>query len=252
MPSTMRQFQALLATEVRLFLREPTALFFSLAFPLILLLFVGSIGASEEVATGVRFVDTYMASMIAVTAANVGIMGLSIHVAENRSRGALKRYHLSPMHPAVFFAAQLATALVTVAISLLGLIAVTIVLYGLSNTANWLLLFFYTLLALWTTVSWGLFLGGLRLPLRSVQVISAAVFFLMFFSSGAALPRQAFPEWLQGITAWNPIAVLNDTLVQAYTGYGEVTAVRIAALVLSTLCVNFITSKAFDWEGHSS
>lgn len=249
---TATQFGALLRTEVLLFLREPTALFFSLAFPLILLLFVGSVGATNEVAEGVRFIDTYMASMVAVTAANVGIMGLSIHVAENRSRGALKRYRLSPMNPVVFFAAQFATALVTLVVSLLGLVIVTLVLFGLDDSANWLLFLAMALLALYVAVSWGLFLGGLRLPLRSVQVVSAAVFFLMFFSSGAALPRESFPEWLQAVTAWNPLAVANDLLVMSYADYGSVELARVAALVASTLIVNAITTVTFDWEGRNS
>ncbi|WP_300266537.1 ABC transporter permease [Microbacterium sp.] len=252
MTSISRQFTTLLRTEVLLFLREPTALFFSLAFPLILLLFVGSIGATDEVDDGIRFIDTYMASMVAVTAANVGIMGLSIHVAENRARGALKRYRLSPMSPGIFFGAQFATALVTVIVSLIGLIVVTLALYGLSIDANWPLFLATALLSLYVAVSWGLFLGGLRLPLRSVQVISAAVFFLMFFSSGAALPRESFPEWLQAIVAWNPLAVANDLLMSSYAAYGVVEIARIAALVISTLIVNAITSVTFDWEGRNS
>lgn len=252
MTTISRQFGALVRIEILLFLREPTALFFSLAFPLILLLFVGSIGATDEVGDGIRFIDTYMASMVAVTAANVGIMGLSIHVAENRARGALKRYRLSPMHPLVFFGAQFATALVTVIVSLLGLIIVTLALYGLSVHADWPLFLATALLTLYISVSWGLLLGGLQLPLRSVQVISAAVFFLMFFSSGAALPKESFPEWLQAIIAWNPLAIANDLLMSSYADYGSVDIARIVALIVSTLIVNVITSATFDWEGRNS
>lgn len=40
----LRSAAALAVTETRLFGREPFAVFFSLAFPLILLLFVGSVG----------------------------------------------------------------------------------------------------------------------------------------------------------------------------------------------------------------
>lgn len=40
----LRSAAALAVTEPRLFGREPFAVFFSLAFPLILLLFVGSVG----------------------------------------------------------------------------------------------------------------------------------------------------------------------------------------------------------------
>ncbi|MEX0153354.1 ABC transporter permease [Microbacterium sp. LMI1-1-1.1] len=252
MTSLIRSLRALVGVELRLFAREPTAMFFSLAFPLILLLFVGSIGATDEVASGVRFIDTYMASMVAVTAANVGIMGLSIHVAENRSRGALKRYRLSPLHPAVFFGAQFVTAAATLAVSLVGLVVVTLALYGLSSTASWPMFLASALGVLVVTVAWGMFLGGLRLPMRSVQVVSAAVFFVMFFSSGAALPRQSFPDWLQAIVQWNPLAIANDLLVFTYSGYGEVGPARLIALALSTVVVVVATTLTFDWEGRSS
>lgn len=51
----VRSAAALSVTEIRLFAREPFAVFFSLAFPLVLLLFVGSIGG---VARGVRWLHT--------------------------------------------------------------------------------------------------------------------------------------------------------------------------------------------------
>jgi len=43
----LRSAAAPAVTETRLFGREPFAVFFSLAFPLILLLFVGSVGGAE-------------------------------------------------------------------------------------------------------------------------------------------------------------------------------------------------------------
>jgi ABC-2 type transport system permease protein len=246
-----RQVVALSRVEITLFVREPFAMFFSLAFPLVLLLFVGSVGARTEVVTVVRFIDTYMASMVGMTAANVGIMGLAIHVAENRSRGALKRYRLSPLHPSAFFTAQWITAALTLAVSLVGLTVVTFSLYGPTDATRWGAFLAVGVLALYVAVSWGMLLGGLPLPLRSVQVISAAVFFLMFFSSGAALPRQAFPQWLQSITDWNPLAQLNDLLVHFYSGAYDANWLSIGVLIVTSLVINLITIKTFNWEGQS-
>lgn len=48
----LRSAAALAVTETRLFGREPFAVFFSLAFPLILLLFVGSVGGVAELPEG--------------------------------------------------------------------------------------------------------------------------------------------------------------------------------------------------------
>ena len=48
----LRSAAALAVTETRLFGREPFAVFFSLAFPLILLLFAGSVGGVAELPEG--------------------------------------------------------------------------------------------------------------------------------------------------------------------------------------------------------
>lgn len=245
-----RQVFALSRVELTLFVREPFAMFFSLAFPLILLLFIGSTYARDQF-DGVRFIDTYMASMVGMTAANVGIMGLAIHVAENRGRGALKRLRLSPLHPSAYFTAQWVTAAVTVAFSLLGLTAVTFALYGRTDATRWGAFLAVGVLGLYVAVSWGMLLGGLPLPLRSVQVISAAVFFLMFFASGAALPRQGFPDWLQAVTDWNPMAQLNDLLVHFYSGAYEMKWLNIGVLIATSLVINLITVKTFNWEGQT-
>jgi putative membrane protein len=71
-----------------------------------------------------------MAVMVGVTAANVGLMGMSIHVAENRGQGVLKRYRLSPMPSWAYFMAQFVTALIVLVVSIAALACITILLYG--------------------------------------------------------------------------------------------------------------------------
>lgn len=245
----LRAAWALAITETRLFLREPFAVFFSLAFPLILLLFVGSIGGKAALPEGGHFIDSYMAVMVGVTAANVGLMGMSIHVAENRGQGVLKRYRLSPMPSWAYFAAQFVTALIVVILSVAALVIITFVLYGPPERSNWPLFILVSLISLYVTVSYGLLLGGLPLPVRSVQVISAAVFFLAFFASGAALPRDSFPPLLHRISDYNPLTVINEGLMHSYTAHA-VNWVALTVLLATTIVVNLITLRTFDWEGN--
>ncbi|EFF80327.1 MULTISPECIES: ABC transporter permease [Actinomycetes] len=246
-----RSTWALFRVETLLFLREPFAVFFSLAFPLILLLFVGSIGGTEELPAGGRFIDAYMATMIGVTAANVGLMGMSIHIAENRGQGVLKRYRLSPVPSSAYFIAQFCTAAVVVAISIVALAVVTLVVYGPAPHANWPMLLVVSAISLYVTMSLGLCLGGLAMPVRSVQVVSAAMFFLMFFSSGAALPRESFPDWLQTVSEFNPLTILNQALMDAYLGQ-QCSWWPLVFLIVATVILNLITVRTFDWEGSNS
>lgn len=244
----LRSAAALSVTEIRLFAREPFAVFFSLAFPLVLLLFVGSVGGVAELPQGGRFIDSYMAVMVGVTSANVGLMGMPIHVAENRGQGVLKRYRLSPMPAWAYFMAQFITALVVLVISIVALAGITILLYGPPTQVNVPIFILVSLISLYVTLSFGLLLGGLPLPVRSVQVVSASVFFLAFFASGAALPRDSFPDWLRRISDFNPLTIVNESLMNSYTDR-PVAWTSVLVLIGVTFIVNLITLRTFDWEG---
>jgi hypothetical protein len=45
----------------------------------------------------VRFIDAYFPVMVGATAANIAVLGLAIHLGENRARGVLRRFRLSPV-----------------------------------------------------------------------------------------------------------------------------------------------------------
>ena len=150
-----------------------------------------------------------------------------------------------------YFIAQFCTAAVVVAISIVALAVVTLVVYGPAPHANWPMLLVVSTISLYVTMSIGLCLGGLAMPVRSVQVVSAAMFFLMFFSSGAALPRESFPGWLQTVSEFNPLTILNQALMDAYLGQ-QCSWWRLVILIVATIILNLITVRTFDWEGSNS
>jgi ABC-2 type transport system permease protein len=53
---------------------------------------------------------------------------------------------------------------------------------------------------------------------RSSQAVGSAVFFVMLFLSGAAIPREQFPDWLDTLGSTVPLAQLTDALVNVWTG----------------------------------
>jgi ABC-2 type transport system permease protein len=235
--------------ETLLFAREPIAVFFSLAFPLLLLAFVGSIYGSQEVTEGVRFIDSYVPIMLGVTAANTGIMGLAIHLAENRSRGVLRRIRLSRIHPLEYFVAQMLCGVVVLLVSMSGLAAFSLIFYGPGQGLRPVEFVLAAVVAMYSMFSVGIFIGGLRLPVRSVQVLGTSVFFFLFFASGAAIPRNEFPDWLRAVSDFNPLTHINEFLAFAYTGTDapDWTAVLIVIGLSSGL--NLMLVRSFDWEG---
>ena len=237
--------------EIKLYVREPIAMFFSFVFPLLLLAFVGSVYGSEEFGDGIRFIDSYFPVMVGVTAANLGIMGLSIHLAESRSRGVLRRIRLSPLSPPQYFAAQMLTTVVVLILSLAGLALFTLIFYGPSAALRPVPFVAASVLVMYVMFSFGILIGGLPFPVRSVQVLGTVIFFFMFFSSGAAIQRADFPKWLLNVSEINPLTHLNQFLIFSYTGAGSPNWMALTAVFMVALGVNYISRYTFDWEGRS-
>lgn len=251
MTQLARRVLLLTALETKLFLREPVAVFFSFAFPLILLAFIGSVYGQVELESGLRFIDEYFPLMVGVTAANLGLMGLTVHVAENRARGVLRRYRLSPLSALEFFAAHVATTAVLLAVALSGLVVFTLVVYGPAGDPRLAVFVAGSLVTMYAMFSVGIFVGGLPIPTRSIQVLGSVLFFFVFFSSGAALPREEFPGWLYTLSEVNPLTHLSEVLVAGYTGRGGVPLFPLAVILAATVALNLATRHTFDWEGRS-
>jgi ABC-2 type transport system permease protein len=244
----MRRIGLVARLETALFFREPVAVFFSFAFSLLLLAFVGAV-YGDHTTDGVRFIDSYFPVMVAATAANIGVLGLAIHLAESRARGVLRRYRLSPLADLEFFVAQMLTASAVLLLSMSGLAIFTVVVYGASDALRPIPFVAASLLTMYVMFSVGVFVGGLKLPVRSVHVLGSSVYFFMFFSSGAAVPREAFPEWLRVVSELNPLTHLADVLVASYTTEGDVSILALVLILALTVALNLASRRTFDWEG---
>ena len=226
--------------ELALLLREPVAVFFSLVFPVIMYVFIGIPYASTEVAPGVRFIDVMFPSLILTVIANLLLMGMPIYLAELRSRGIDRRYATLPLRGGHFVIALLLSTLVLIA----GAVAVVLLVVAARDGVRSELWNPRLLLIMAGSIVWlsalGFLIGALRVSARTTQALSAAVFFLMFFGSGAAMPLDQLPEILKRILEWNPLKQWLDVAVGLYTGTGveRVEWLRLAlALPLTLGCV---------------
>lgn len=206
--------------EFMLLLREPVAVFFSLAFPLIIYVFIGIPYGSTEIAPGVHFIDAMFSSLILTVAANLLLMGLPIYLAELRSCGVDRRYAVLPLPGRLFASSVLASMLILLA----GSSAVIVLVVGLRDGLRATLWSPVYLLLLIGSILWlsalGFLIGALRVSARTTQALSAAIFFIMFFGSGAAVPLEGLPEILQKILEWNPLKQWLDVMIGVYTGAG--------------------------------
>lgn len=243
-----RGLRRLCRIEMLLFLREPAAVFFTLVFPMAMLLFLG-VAYGTESSDGVRYIDEYVAHIVVTIAVNLGVLGVAINIAECRASGVLRRYRLAPVPMWWFWLSQVVVGLLMFALATGALLAVVAASYGvlLASPAQFALA---VLVGLAFTFATGVLLGSLDLPARSVQIIGTGLFFVLFLGSGAAIPRDSFPGWLQALTAVNPMTPVIDAAVDAYLGRPMAAELPELALVLvaAGVIVRIARTKS-TWEG---
>ncbi|WP_058235124.1 ABC transporter permease [Devriesea agamarum] len=207
--------------ELLLLIREPVAIFFSLAFPLVIYVFIGMPYANEVLPdTQSRFIDVMFPSLVGTVSANLLLMGLPIYIAELRTRQVDKRYRSIPLPGSVFGVAVVLSMLTLTALASAVIILVVGLRHGLRSESVDPIFLLLNLGLIAFLCAAGFFLGTLPFGSRTIQAASAAVFFILFFGSGAAAPLDALPSIVQNILEWNPLKVWFDALVSVYTGSG--------------------------------
>lgn len=237
---SLRILLAWFRQELVLLLREPVAIFFSLGFPLVIYVFIGIPYANETLPNGARFIDVMFPALLGTVAANLLLMGLPIYLAELRIRSVIRRYRVMPLPGWLFAAATLLSMLVLVAAACAIVMGVIASQHGLLPTVwGWQFIALTVGLIGWLSAV-GFLIGTLPAGSRTIQALSAALFFILFFGSGAAAPIDGLPATIQSALNWNPLKQWFDVMIGIYAGL-EVTALQWArlwmALPLSILCV---------------
>lgn len=237
--------------ELALLLREPVAVFFSLVFPVIMYVFIGIPYASTEVAPGVRFIDVMFPSLILTVIANLLLMGVPIYLAELRSRGIDRRYATLPLRGGHFVIALLLSTLALVMAASMIIVLVVAVRDGVrSELWSPRLLLIMAGSIVWLSAL-GFLIGALRVSSRTTQALSTAVFFLMFFGSGAAMPLDQLPEILKRILEWNPLKQWLDVAVGLYTGTGVERVEWLRLLLALPLTLGCVLAGSRLWRRRS-
>ncbi len=151
----------------------------------------------------------HMPTYLLATFGTFGIMapalfGFGVSVAGERGQGWLRLKRASPMPPAAYLVAKLATAMAFA-------LAVVIVLFTLGALFGgvrlaggaWLLLATTLTLGSLPFCAMGLAIG-LRAGPQAAPAIVNIIYLPLAFLSGLWVPIQAFPAWLHDLAAWLP------------------------------------------------
>jgi ABC-2 type transport system permease protein len=154
--------------DQKVFWRNPAAVFFTVAFPVILLLIFATVFGDQtiDVAGGIEITTYYVPAIItlAVVSATMQTLGMSLVIAREESR--LKRVRATPLPPWVFIVGRVGNSIVVAALMLALVAALGKLLYGVP-------------------IPWG------QAPeLLVVLVVGAASFCCLGIALTAAIPSQ--------------------------------------------------------------
>jgi ABC-2 type transport system permease protein len=243
--------RALVVSDLRLFLREPVAAFFTLGYPLLLLAVFGAIYGNKprREFAGLGTVDVSVPSYMGIIIASTGLLNLAIVMATYRERGVLRRLRVTPLSP---FSVLVSQATVNAVVTIIGATLLIIggrVFFGLRFGGNPTVVLAAFLLSTLSFIALGFVLSNLANTARSAQAIGMVIFYPMIFLSGASIPLAILPASLQAAAHIYPLFYVVDLLGKAWAGAAISTMlVPAGVLTLMLVAAGGLANKTFRWS----
>ncbi|MGB5560534.1 MAG: ABC transporter permease [Paracoccaceae bacterium] len=232
-----------LLTETR---RAPIALFWNLAFPLLILVGLMLIFGGDQTAQQQRV----LGGVLTINLIAAAFFGISLHMVSLREAGLYRRYHATPISSLSVVAAHSITASVNVLGSLILQLIVARFGFGVAVEGSILTLVAVLLLAAFAFIPLGLIVGSIGRDMRIAPALSNLLFFPMAFLSGAAIPLSVMPEALQRIATLLPATYVVDLFRGAIQDRLDLwSAILPASILVATGLIAFACNTLlFRWE----
>jgi len=246
----MRTLFKLTWVEIKLFIREPITVVFTLALPIIFLVVMGGVfGNTAEAGyyRGVGAMDYYMPSYFGLVMMAIGTVALPVHLTGYRERGVLRRFRASSFSIWSVLGSQ---TMVSFIIAIIGSILVTIlgvITYHPNMPVNIPQLIAAFVLGTVCFTSFGFFLGAVLPSTRSAQGIGLILFFVMMILGGAGPPPEVLKGAMGVIGDIMPLRHVILMLQNPWLGFGWHTS---ASLITAGIMVvsALLAARFFRWE----
>lgn len=238
----------LIVTEFKLFLRDPAAAFFTLMFPLVLLVTNGAGDSREPVEklAGERPIDVAAPMLITLVIALLGFTTLPPTLAYYRESGILRRLGATPISPMRLLGAVFVVHLLITLIGLAELLVVGMTLFGLAAPRAPLHFGVALLAGSLAIFAIGFVVAALARTGRVAGGVGLVVFFPMLYLSGTMQPREMMSEPMGRIGDWTPLAPVVRTLRETWAGE-PVHPGTLLVLAGITVVATATAARTFRW-----
>jgi ABC-2 type transport system permease protein len=242
MPVTM----TLSWTELKLFLREPFTVVFTLALPPLVLYVLAEVFGNTpdpqgRVYRGVGPMEYYTPAYVALIIASLGLIGLPVHIASYRERGVLRRFQAARMPVRAIVASQLAVLFAGSAAGAVIIVTLAKLTYHVAWPVSWPAVVLALMVGVLAFAALGVLLGAALPTARAAQGLGVLLWFLMFMVSGGGPPPEVLGATLADVATFTPlkhlIIAVQDPWLGRGTNWTELAIVTGVLIIASALAV---------------
>jgi ABC-2 type transport system permease protein len=244
-----RAFARLLRTELRLFGREPLALFWGVLFPLVLLIVLGvATSKKPQHSLGdVKFIVAYTPVVMVFTLTILALNGLPAVLASYRESGYLRRLSTTPIGVWRLLTAELVMNFAVSAVAVVSIAAIARIAFGVplpDEVAGFVLAMVLGAAAM---LGLGTLISAVAPSQRVAGLVGSLLFFPMMFFAGLWVPRAEMGSVLRHVSDFTPlgalVAAVQQTIAGRWPGAGHLLVLAAWALIL---CI--AAGRLFRWD----
>jgi ABC-2 type transport system permease protein len=224
----MKLFVHELRAQQLLFWRNREAAFFSFLFPIILLVLLGSVYGDEPI-EDVDAATYLLVGLLGYGVAATAFAGLAITLVVRREAGLLKRVRGTPLTPATYLTAVIASTVIVIALQVAAQLLIGRYLLEADWPAAPASFAFALLLGAAAFAAMGVAITALVRTADGSSAVVNAIYLPMAFISGAFFSTQDMPAFLEAISEVLPLTYLLD-VIQATFIEGEGLSESLGAL----------------------
>lgn len=202
----MSLFWTLLKIEGKLVWRGLDILIFGILFPIVLAIVFGYVMSKDEFVHGASMFEISYPAVITIGVLATGVMGLPLTLADYRHRGILKRFQVTPVSPLQLLFAQVGIQLSSAIVSFIGVTAAYHFLFDYQMRGSWAVFLLAYALVVFAMYSIGLFIGSVVPDQKAANMWSSVAYFTMLLFSGATIPYEIMPRFVQAFMDILPLS----------------------------------------------
>lgn len=251
----MHGLSALARSELRLFLRDPGTVFFSLVFPAVLVVGIGFAlpGMRDPITDagpawdGLTPIAAFLPVVLTTAIAAPALSTMPTFVAGYRERGVLRRLSTTPMRPHGVLLAQVAVNVAAFVVAAALGVAAGALAFEIVPPRQAGLLVLALLLGAASTFGAGLVIAALAPKGSTAGGIGMLVYFPMLFFAGLWTPGPVMPDAVAAIGRFTPLGAAGQAMTEAWFGTG-VPTLQLVVMAVWVLVLYPVAARVFRWS----